>query len=159
MLGGGTRFWWRSAEDGVSAGVSTQSARRNGRGYTTLGPDVRVRLDDFTITAELAKSLGKGSQPWSFYVEPDYALFEQSVLLYVFGDYLADPFNDTTVGSTLVRDPIRKLEYGAGVNWLPTSYTRLRLGFTLNDYLGANARPSGIVRDYWSIDASAGVAF
>jgi hypothetical protein len=160
--GGGGRLWWKSAEDAVNLGVSTQVAKRdfeNDETYDTLGTDARLRFDRVTITTEASKSFSDGPQPWSFYIEPDVDVHNQSVLLYAFLDYLDNPNNRTGAGLASLADPYKKWEYGGGVNWLPTSYTRLRFGLTMNDFVGNTASNFGQNRNYWNLDASAGVAF
>lgn len=161
MLGVGTRLWASSLKNAVTIGFSTQTAARGAATYTTAGPDLRLRWGPLTVTSELAKSYGPGAQPWSFHFEPDVDVYRQAVLLYVFGDYFESVFNrtgglpGTTTGAA---DPFKKWEYGAGANWLPTSFTRLRLGGTYNQYVGSYAaNPDG--RNYWQLDASVGVAF
>ena len=83
---------------------------------------------------------------------------EQTWILYAFADYLDHPNNLTNLTATLP-DPYRKWELGGGVNWLPTSFTRYRLGFTVAEYVGDTAVIAASDRDYWSLDLSAGVAF
>jgi hypothetical protein len=156
MLGLGSRVWWRSSRDQVHLGISSQTASRGSTSYTSVGPDLRLHFPGVTFISEIVKSLGDGTQPWSAHFEPEFEFFKQSVICYVFGDYLEDPFNKTGAS---ISDPIKKWEYGTGVNWLPTSFTRLRLGIAYNDYVGSTAVPSGRDRDYWMGDLSAGVAF
>jgi hypothetical protein len=127
--------------------------------YDTLGVDARARFDRFTFTSELAKSYGQGDQPWSFYFEPDFDLVPQSVILYTFADYLVNPLNTTGAGPAVVSDPFRKWQWGAGANWLPTPFTRLRAGLTMNDFVGPSAAASGQNRNYWDLDLSAGISF
>jgi len=155
MLGVGSRIWLSAARNAVNVGFSTQTSSRNGTNFTTVGPDLRLHWGALTITSELAKSYGPGEQPWSFHVEPDLDVYRQSVLIYVFGDYLESKANR----SGTVSDPFKKWEYGAGANWLPTSYTRLRIGGTYNNYVGSYAANAGGGRNYWQLDLSAGVAF
>lgn len=156
MLGLGSRAWWRSGGGELHLGLSSQTASRGSATYTSAGPDFRVHFPGWTVFGELAKSFGPGERIWSAHLEPELEFFGQSVLLYAFGDYLEDPLNET---GGAFRDPIMKWEYGSGINWLPTSYTRLRLGLAYNDYVGSNSSPLGKNRDYWMADLSAGVAF
>lgn len=155
MLGVGTRLWAEFFRGTLGLGLSSQTASRGGATYTTAGPDLRLRYGRLTFTSELAKSYGSGPQPWSFHLEPDFDVYKQAILLYVFGDYLESKFHQTAAG---IPDPFRKWEYGAGVNWLPTSFTRLRLGGTFHDYVGSYAAGAD-TRNYWQWDISAGVAF
>jgi len=59
---------------------------------------------------------------------------------------------------TSFADPITIIEQGAGINWLPTSYTRLRVGFTYHNYVDEDPTFKN-ERDYYTVDLSAGVAF
>ncbi len=157
MLGIGTRVWLTGAQNKFSLGLSSQTAARGASTYTSAGPDLRIHLGRVTVTSELVKSYGPGPQPWSVHLEPDLDIYRQAVLLYFFGDYLESKFNRTG-GAAGFADPYRKWEYGGGVNWLPTSFTRLRLGAAYNDYVGSYvANAEG--RDHWLLDLSAGVAF
>lgn len=157
-LGFGTRVWLESSRSALLVGLSQQTASRGDDTFTTVGPDLRLRLGRFTLTSELAKGYGKGPQSLGFHLEPDVDVYGQNVLLYVFGDYLESSQNRTGLGAASLADPFRKWEYGGGMNWLPTSFTRVRLGLAYNHYVGGYAsNPGG--RDYWLLDASAGVAF
>lgn len=154
MLGLGSRLWLELLRGALGAGLSSQTFSRGKGTFTTVGSDIRWRAGRLTLTGEIAKSYGVGEQPWSFHLEPDLDVYGQAVLIYIFGDYLERVSSRT--GS--LPAPFRKWEYGAGANWLPTSFTRLRLGLAYNDYVGSYvANPGG--RDYWLLDLSAGVAF
>jgi hypothetical protein len=159
VLAGGGHLWWKSSEEQVSLGVSQQIKKNGSDTVDTLGADARVKFAPFTLTSEFAKNFGSGDQPWSFYIEPDYDLNDQSVILYVFADYLVNPINVTGTSAASFSDPFKKWQYGTGVNWLPTSYTRLRGGITFNQYLGDTPLVSASARNYWSLDFSAGLAF
>lgn len=153
-LGAGSRLWLETQRGSFLLGVSQQTASRGTETYTTAGPDFRIKAGRLTVTGELAKGFGHGPQPWSFHLEPDLDVYGQNFLVYVFGDYLESVRNVTAT----LADPYKKWEYGTGFNWLPSSFTRIRLGLSYNDYVGSYAaNPDG--RDYWQLDASAGVAF
>ena len=154
-LGMGGRLWWASADRNIVAGTSTQVAKSQDGVTETMGADLKVDFFPFSVRSELSHQNMEGVDPWSVYVEPSVTLFDEKFLFYVFGDYLSNPQNL----SGTINDPVQKWEYGGGVNYLPTSYTRLRLGATYNDYVGGNFVVSGVQRDYWSFDISAGVAF
>jgi hypothetical protein len=159
--GGGARIWWKSPEENLNLGLSTQVSKRGEETFQALGADIRAKLGRFTVTSEWSKSDGsRTEQPWSAYIEPDYDLYNEVVLLYTFADYLSAP-NNTTVGTNglSLDDPYKKMEYGGGINWLPTSYTRLRLGVTFNDYLGYAVVTNTQTRNYWNLDISAGISF
>lgn len=158
-LGVGGRLFWRDRKENIQIGLSNQIGRRFGDSYYTFGTDFKLRVSPFRLTAELAKSFGPAEQPFSFYLEPGYEALGEAVLLFAFVDYANDPANRTGSPISGISDPIKKWEYGVGVNWLPTSYTRLRLGLAYNDYIGSTERLPGRSRDYWSSDLSGGVAF
>lgn len=155
--GVGGRLWWQSKDESLLAGLSTQVGKSHDETYEVIGLDVSVELNQFVLRTEFVQRVSKFENPWSLYIEPGYYILEEEVLLYVFGDYLSSPNNEEGVNNG--NDPYRKWEYGGGINWLPTSYTRIRLGLTYNDYTGKTAIIDGKNRDYWSYDISLGVAF
>lgn len=155
--GMGGRLWWRSKDERVLAGVSSQIGKNRNETFEIIGLDASVELTQFILRTEFIQHLSSHDDPWSVYVEPGYYILEEEVLLYVFGDYVNSSINDEGVNNE--SDPYRKWEYGGGVNWLPTSYTRIRLGLTYNDYTGKTGVIDGKNRDYWSYDISLGVAF
>jgi hypothetical protein len=155
----GTRLWWASNDDHIHGGISSQVGKRGIDTFKNLGADLRLKFGPWTFTTEYIRAVVNGDDPWATYLEPSLAILEESVLLYVFGDYSNSSRNITGTTARGQPDPIQKWEYGAGVNWLPTTFTRLRLGLTRHDYVGATSTPSGVNRDYMSVDASAGVAF
>ena len=159
VLGGGGRVWWKSNDDKVSAGLSTQVKKVSDDTVKTVGADFKIRADRLTLTTEFAQNYGMNEQPWTIYIEPDFQLKNETIILYTFVDYLSKPNNRTGTGATSLADPFAKFQYGGGVNWLPTSYTRFRTGVTLNQYTGSNALAFGQTRNYVSYDLSAGVAF
>lgn len=152
----GGRLWWRSKDERVLAGVSSQIGKNRNETFEIIGLDASVELTQFILRTEFIQHLSSHDDPWSVYVEPGYYILEEEVLLYVFGDYVNSSINDEGVNNE--SDPYRKWEYGGGVNWLPTSYTRIRLGLTYNDYTGKTGVIDGKNRDYWSYDISLGVA-
>lgn len=157
LPGLGARAWWNSKEENIIAGLSVQSANYSGNLEENVGADLIFKLKDFSVTSEYARHITENDDdPWSIYIEPGYYLLKEEILLYAFLDYAESPFNKTA-GTIL--DPYHKLEYGLGINWLPTSYTRLRLGLTCHNYTGLNDVIQGQNRDYETIDFSAGVAF
>jgi len=157
MMGGGSRLWWESSEEMFRAGVSSQAGRSRTGGAFTLGLDFRVKLGDFTLNTEYAQRSTDGRRPWTMYAEPNYTI-TPSFLVYAFADY-ADAALNRTANQDSLEDPYKRLEYGAGLNWLPTAFTRFRIGLFLFDYRGATAEPSGQDRDFAAVDLSAGVAF
>lgn len=156
-LGVGGRLWWSSMNNNVTAGVSAQAGKYKSATDEVIGTDLQIRNEKFLLTTEYAQHVTSGEDPWSIYLEPGVMFFDDQWLFYVFGDYAQNPLN--TIGATKIPDDYSKWEYGTGVNWLPTSFTRLRMGFTYHDYVRSNARISGQERDYYSFDLSVGVAF
>ncbi len=158
--GVGARSWWSSADDRISAGLSYQTAKYIRSMDQIAGVDLRLNLNKFILTTEYVRHMSKEMQdPWSYYVEPSMFVFEESVLVYASFDYSNNAQNKTGAGRTAINDPFKKYEYATGVNWLPTSYTRLRAGLTYNDYCKENKMIAGQERDFISLDLSAGVAF
>jgi hypothetical protein len=125
-----------------------------------VGADARFDFHPFQIRTEFAELISKEVEnSWSAYVEPGFWIYDEEVLWYVFGDYFFGANNETGFGAVKLPDPILKWEYGTGLNWLPTSFTRLRLGFTYYDYVGNQSVKQGQNRDFFGVDISAGVAF
>jgi len=160
MMGVGGRLWLSSYNDIFTGGLSGQVGK-----YTTgtdeiVGADARLKFGNWLVTTEYIRHVTEGDDPFSYYVEPGVFLADEKVILFGFGDYAQNPYEEVTDSSGgSVADDYKKWEYGAGVNWLPSPYTRLRMTFTFNDYVGGSARVDGQNRDYQSVDLSAGVAF
>lgn len=159
FAGLGGRVWGSSYDDKLIGGISMQTAKKNSNWYEILGADLRFEFDRFQVRTEIAKEFAEYNQSWSTYLEPGYFLIEEELLLYVFGDFLSANNYKSNVGNVAVPDPVKKWEYGAGLNWLPTSFTRIRLGFTFYDYVLNRSKINGINRDYFGTDVSVGVAF
>ncbi len=158
MSGVGGRTWWESPLDLLTVGVSAQTGKSQQGGATTLGMDLRLRFRGVSILSEYAQRFTRVGDPWNVYLEPSIPL-SRDILVFVFGDYAESTLNETTVGTTSLADPWRKLEYGLGTNWLPTAFTRFRLALTQFDYVGRSGVIAGQNRDYQSVDVSAAVAF
>jgi hypothetical protein len=156
MPGVGGRTWWNSSNDKISAGLSVQAAEYHSDLEESLGTDLRLHFSNFVVSSEYVRHLSQShDDPWSAYIEPGLLLFQEEVLLYTFLDYSENPMNKTAQSI----DSYHKYEYGAGINWLPTSYTRLRLGLTYNDYVHEDRVTQLQNRDYTNVDVSVGVAF
>ncbi len=156
----GGRIFWGSAEDKFNTGLSTQVGKIGANNFETVGADFRFNFSPFLVTTEFIESFYEDQDAWSAYVEPGIYILDEEVLLYAFGDYqYGSRARNGGTGATSFRDPIQKYEYGFGVNWLPTSFTRIRAGLTFHDYVGKDAIITGQNRDYTSLDLSAGVAF
>lgn len=160
FMGLGGRTWVSLDDEKFIGGLSAQIAKNEDETYKSYGVDGRFDFYPFQVRSEFAQLITKETQDsWTAYVEPGYWIYNEEVLFYVFGDYIFGANNETGLGSITLPDPIQKWEYGFGFNWLPTSFTRLRLGLTYSDYVGNNSRPQGQQRDYVGVDISAGVAF
>ena len=152
----GGRVHWSSPQDSVRAGISSQYGRNAMGTYQNVGADFQAKVnDDLMITTEFSRKLLNGEDPWSVYIEPSFPFLSQSVLFFAFGDYANSSLNQTVT----LADPVEKWEYGVGINWLPVSLVRVRAAVAANQYIGRNARASGRMRDYVSLDLSFGVSF
>lgn len=155
-LGVGGRTWWSDSQK-ITAGLSLQSGEQASGSYYSYGADVNVKFNSFGFVTEYGQNVAAGSTPnmISYYFEPYYILAEGKWLVYAAADYLDNPTH--AVGA--VSDPYKKWLYGVGVNWLPVSNARFRLGVLSHDYIGDSESISGQKRDYYSVDFSTGVAF
>lgn len=164
--GVGTRVWWQTPDDAFTAGLSYQTAKYESKMENIVGADFRAILNHFIFTTEYIRHVKDGSDIWSYYLEPSIFVYNEDILFYVFFDYANNPTNRTGMGAnvftpssiTSFADPITIIEQGAGINWLPTSYTRLRVGFTYHNYVDEDPTFKN-ERDYYTVDLSAGVAF
>jgi hypothetical protein len=152
----GARVWWSSRDEALITGFSIQSAKYNHKIDEIVGADLKAHLFKFILTAEFTRHFKTQSDPWTAYIEPSYFIHEEDLLLYTFVDFAQSALNKT---AGTIADPFQKFEYGGGLNWLPTVFTRIRLGLTLHDYIQDNDVIQGKNRDYTSMDISVGVAF
>lgn len=159
LPGVGGRLWMSGEDEKIVGGLNAQLAEKDDETYTNVGADLRFDLNPFQIRTEMLHKFTQNTDSWSGYIEPGMYIMDEEVLLYVFGDYLFGTQNEVVIGATTEEDPIQKWEYGAGVNWLPTAFTRFRLGLTFHDYVGNTAKIDGQNRDFFSTDVSVGVAF
>lgn len=155
ILGLGARAWWGGRGDGLTLGVSTQVGKRNGETFKVIGADLNLKSPHFGLWAEAATNLLTTENPWTAYIEPSFGIFRESFLVFGFLDYASSPLASVGVLSV----PYRRIEYGGGINWLPSSYTRFRLALYFFDYLGDTATILGQNRDFMATDVSAGIAF
>ena len=153
----GGRLWMSTPNEKFEGGLSAQIGKNDKDSFETVGADIKLESFPYILKAEFAQYITSDPDSWTAYVEPSIYISGEELILYVFGDYVNNRRNEVTTDSK--GDPYKKWEYGTGLNWLPTSYTRLRFGFTYNDYVGNRAVSGGINRDYLSVDVSAGVAF
>lgn len=159
VMGLGGRLWLSSANDLVTGGLSTQVGKYSTGTDEVVGADLRFKLGKVAVTSEYVRHVTEGDDPFSYYVEPGVFLANEKFILFGFADYSQNPLNELTNAGQTIDDRYKKWEYGAGINWLPTVYTRFRLSFTYNDYVGSTSRLDGQNRDYHSVDVSAGIAF
>jgi hypothetical protein len=156
-LGGGGRLWW-SPNEKMTFGLSSQTGKLTNDAYTSHGADVVFQSGSSGVKLEYGRSqLASGaSAPVSYYIEPFYG-FGGAWVVYGVADYLDNPTNVMTAAS--VPDPYQKWVLGGGVNWLPVSNARFRLGLLSHDYVGDTATINGQSRKYYNLDLSCGVAF
>ena len=155
----GLRLWGKKNDSSFQWGLSYQGSKIVRRIENTVGVDMRTAMGKFILTSEYARHVMRTDDVWTYYIEPSYFIYQEEVLAYVFFDYADNPSNKTGVGLTTIPDPYAKYEYGAGINWLPTSYTRIRAGVTLHNYVEKKLVVTTQERDYVTLDLSAGVAF
>jgi hypothetical protein len=159
-IGGGARAWIDLLPS-LTWGVSTQAAKMHGYTFEVIGTDLKLKTGRFGMDMEYAahySASGVGVAR-SYYAEPYYTFLNEKFLIYGAVDYLGNPFGETIGLVSTGLDPYEKFELGGGVNWLPFSYTRFRLGLLYNDYVGSTANLAGAERNYFSLDLSAGVEF
>ncbi|HUP58086.1 MAG TPA: hypothetical protein VM598_11580 [Bdellovibrionota bacterium] len=159
MIGVGGRLWASIPSDRLVLGASTQVGKRFGDTYKALGADFKISFPPFGVTAEYARTILRGEDPWAVYVEPAVSLLGEELLLFTFADFANSPLARATLGATQVAEPYERIELGGGLNWLPTTFTRFRLALYVLNYVGENAVISGQDRDFVAVDLSAGVAF
>lgn len=159
VMGVGGRLWISSENDRLTGGLSTQVGKYSSGTDEVVGADARLKLGQWLVTTEYVRHVTDGDDPYSYYVEPGVFLGDEKFILFAFADYAQNSLNDLRTTSSTIADPYKKWEYGAGVNWLPSVYTRLRLTLGYSDYVGSTARLNGQNRDHHTVDVSAGVAF
>ena len=158
-VGAGLRLWMGVTPE-LTLGLSSQTGKQGGTTYEAIGGDAKLKFERLGADAEVAANIKGGeADSASFYVEPYYTFLDGKVLLYAAVDYLDNPGALTVSSAGQVPDPYQRWALGGGLNWLPSRYTRFRIGFLFYDYVGATAELSGINRDYYSLDLSAGVEF
>lgn len=157
--GGGVRFWKSGHNNDYTFGLSSQIGRKDSKTYEVFGTDFKMQFEKFDFVIDYITQVRKGEDPWAVSVSPTFYIHQQEFLLYLIVDYASSALNRTGSGTLALMDPYRKWEYGTGVNWLPTSFTRYRVGFIYHDYVGGRATLLGQNRDYISLDFSVGVAF
>jgi hypothetical protein len=159
-LGLGARWFW-PLNTYLTVGVSAQEGEENNNSFYAGGLDADLEFKSFGLTAEYAHNQLPGGETLarSYYVEPYLYLKGRALLVFLVGDYLDSPLNTTGTLAGPVADPYKKWIYGAGLNWLPISYTRFRLSFLWHDYDEDSLVNRDQRRDYQSVDLSVGIAF
>lgn len=159
MLGLGGRLWLSTENDTSVFGISAQTGKYRKSTDEIVGGDYRLQKGVWNLQTEYVRHITDGDDSWSAYIEPGLFIRNETFLLFVFGDYARNSLERLNVSGTEIDNEYEKWEYGAGVNWLPSVYTRLRLSLTRHDYVGETSRIGGHDRDYYAFDISAGVAF
>jgi len=156
-IGTGSRFWYRYHE-ALTVGVSYQIGEQSQSAtYQSYGADLDLKLPSGGVTIEYARSsVSHGERgPESYYVTPYYNLIKNTVIVYSTADYVDNP--NRLTGTT--PDPYKLWSVGGGVNWLPLSNVRVRLGILNHNYVGVDSVKNGQDRDTQSVDLSLGLAF
>lgn len=158
-LGLGARLWSEPSAP-LTIGISAQSGQQGSDTYYSYGLDLNLKYRRAGILSEFAtvSMISGSSAPQSYYIEP-YAFIDDGshFLLYLAADYLNSP--NSVNSASLIADPFQKWAWGAGINWLPLSFTRVRLGYLMHDYIGQTETINGQARDYSSVDLSVSAAF
>lgn len=155
-IGAGSRLWL-TANETVTFGFSHQIGTVFSNTYQSYGADLDVIVGNLGLTLEYAENdpTGKRTAPRSYYASPYIELFKGKLILYGLADYLDNPTQLS--GSTA--DPYKVWTLGGGINWLPLTTTRIRLGYFHHDYVGGNAVKKGQDRDSYTMDLSLILAF
>jgi hypothetical protein len=156
-LGGGLRFWWKLSDD-LALGVSGQAGKQRDDNSYAHGFDVHWSDGHREVTAEYARNeVVNAPDVLSYYLEPSVKVADTDWLIYAVADFLDEPGHVS--GAARVPDPFQRWAFGGGVNWVPQSRVRFRLGFLSYQYQGETAALGGQARDYQSFDFSVGAAF
>lgn len=158
-LGIGARLWCEPSAP-LAMGISSQTGQQGSDTYYSYAFDLNLKYRRTGILAEFAtvSMISGADAPQSYYIEP-YAFIDgdNKFLVYLAADYLNSP--NSVNSASLIADPFQKWLWGVGINWLPLSFTRVRLGYLMHDYIGQTETLGGQARDYSSIDLSASAAF
>lgn len=154
-MGVGGRLW-AGNRSGWTLGVSSQTGRQLSDSYVAYGTDLRYEGERAGFTAEYIRNFSEDDLPAleTYYLEPYFNLSPRWLIYYV-ADYMNNPLYK--VGA--VDDHYKQWRKGGGVNFLPNSYVRYRLGFLVHDYVGDTDTINRRKRQYNSIDLSCGVSF
>lgn len=159
-IGEGGRLWWQLA-DGVTIGSSIQTGDHKRYTYNSYGADIDFKYENYGLTMEYAEVQFQGGPydpPMSYYVTPYVELADGKFVVYAIVDYLDNPTNVTqTTG--FPADPYERMDIGGGVNYLPSSNIRFRLGYTQNTYMGQGTIIKPQDRSYSVLDFSLVAAF
>lgn len=157
-LGFGGRLWWALSES-VTTGISAQYGEREVGSFLAQGFDIDVKHKNFGLIAEygLVNSSGDAGDLEAYYVEPYYKFYENKWLVYLSAEYLHEPGRRNP--ATRLLDAFEKKFFGAGVNWLPISNAKLRLGYLKHIYLHEPDNVGNLEKDYDAVEFSTAIAF
>ncbi len=157
-LGIGGRLWWAPNEF-VTTGISVQYGDREAGSFLSQGFDIDIKYKNFGFISEygLVNSSGNAGDLEAYYIEPYYKFNENKWLVYLSAEYLHEPGRRDAV--TRLLDPFEKKFFGGGVNWLPISNAKLRLGYLKHIYLHEPDNIGAPEKDYDAVEFSAAIAY
>lgn len=157
-LGVGGRLWYKANEN-VTVGTSIQSGEQRKGFFFAKGFDLELKYKEYGFVSEYGHTTNSGDviDAEFYYFEPYMKFAEDQWLFFLNAEYI-DTLERTDF-ATHVADPVKKWQYGGGLNWLPIPNARLRLTYLHHDYLDETDMISGQQRDYDTIDFSTAVAF
>lgn len=157
-LGVGARLW-RRLNDQANVGFSMQSGEQHKGSYVSHGFDLDIKYKNYGFVSEYGHAANSGDvlDAEFYYFEPYIKTFEDRWVFFLNAEYV-----DTLARSdfaTKIPDPVKKWQYGGGVNWLPISNARFRLTYLFHDYIDEASTIAGQERDYNVFDFSTAIAF
>lgn len=157
-LGVGGRLWTRLNDNAV-IGTSVQSGEQRKGTYFSHGFDLDLNYRTYGFVSEYghASNSGEVLDAEFYYFEPYVKFKEGEWVIFLNAEYI-DTLARTEV-LTSISDPVKKWQYGGGLNWLPISNARFRLTYLYHDYVDEADSIGGQKRDYNVIDFSTAVAF
>lgn len=157
-LGVGGRLWWAVSEM-ITTGISAQYGNRETGSFLAQGFDIDIKYKNFGLISEygLVNSSGDAGDLEAYYIEPYYKFRENKWLFYLSAEYLHEPGRRDS--ATRFLDAFEKKFFGAGVNWLPISNAKLRLGYLKHIYLNEPDNVGALEKDYDAVEFSTAIAF
>ncbi len=157
-LGIGGRLWYKASEN-VMIGTSAQSGEQAKGHFFSHGFDVDLKYNEYGFVSEYGHATNSGNvlDAEFYYFEPYVKFAKDRWMFFLNAEYI-DTLERTDV-FTHLPDPVKKWQYGGGLNWLPIPNARLRLTYLYHDYIDETNTISGQERDYNVIDFSTAVAF